>query len=144
MFAIQLKNVTKIYNLYGSQKDQFIDLLGLERFGIKPKEKPKKFVALNNISLELKPGQRIGIIGRNGAGKTTLLKLICGNFVPTQGSIKVNGVEVFILSIQVVKTLNLPCSTTVLLTMNTKMHWMKLSIFASWVIFWISRLKLIH
>jgi lipopolysaccharide transport system ATP-binding protein len=99
MFAIQLKNVTKIYNLYGSQKDQFIDLLGLERFGIKPKAKPKKFVALNNISLELKPGQRIGIIGRNGAGKTTLLKLLCGNFIPTQGSVKVNGAAQALMSI---------------------------------------------
>ena len=91
MFAIQLKNVSKIYNLYGSQKDQFIDLLGLQRFGIKPKTKPKKFVALNDISLEIKRGQRIGIIGRNGAGKTTLLKLLCGSFIPTQGSVKVNG-----------------------------------------------------
>ena len=91
MFAIQFKNVSKIYNLYGSQKDQFIDLLGLQRFGIKPKTTPKKFVALNDISLEIKRGQRIGIIGRNGAGKTTLLKLLCGNFLPTQGSVKVNG-----------------------------------------------------
>jgi len=89
--AIQFKNVTKIYHLHGSQKDQLIHILGLKRFGIGTKTPAKEFYALSDISLDVPVGHRIGIIGRNGAGKTTLLKLICGNFLPTLGSVTVNG-----------------------------------------------------
>lgn len=89
--AIRLQNVSKIYKLHGSQSDQLIDVLGLQRFGIKTKTPSKEFSALSDISLEVPRGHRIGIVGRNGAGKTTLLKLICGNFAPTSGEVEVNG-----------------------------------------------------
>lgn len=89
--AIRLQNVSKIYKLHGSQSDQLVDVLGLQRFGIKTKTPFKEFSALSDISLEVPRGHRIGIVGRNGAGKTTLLKLICGNFAPTSGKVEVNG-----------------------------------------------------
>lgn len=89
--AIHLQGVSKIYKLHGSQTDQLIDVLGLQRIGIKTKSPSKEFAALSNISLEVPRGHRIGIVGRNGAGKTTLLKLICGNFAPTLGNVEVNG-----------------------------------------------------
>ena len=89
--AIKLDQVSKIYQLYGSQGDQLIDVLGLQKIGLKPRTKPKEFIALNNVSLDVKKGQRVGIVGRNGAGKTTLLKLICGNFAPSKGVVTVNG-----------------------------------------------------
>ena len=89
--AIRLVNVGKTYKLHGSQRDQLIDVLGLRRFGLKPRIEPKEFVALDQINLEVHRGQRIGIVGRNGAGKTTLLKLLCGNFAPTNGNVEVNG-----------------------------------------------------
>lgn len=89
--AIRLQNVSKIYKLHGSQSDQLIDVLGLQRFGIKTKTPSKEFAALTDISLDVPRGHRIGIVGRNGAGKTTLLKLICGNFAPTSGEVEVNG-----------------------------------------------------
>ncbi len=89
--AIRLQNVSKIYKLHGSQSDQLIDVLGLQRFGIKTKTPSKEFAALSDISLDVPRGHRIGIVGRNGAGKTTLLKLICGNFAPTSGNVEVNG-----------------------------------------------------
>jgi len=47
--------------------------------------------ALNTISLEIKPGERVGVIGRNGAGKSTLLKLICGIYPPSSGKVSVEG-----------------------------------------------------
>lgn len=89
--AIRLQKVSKIYKLHGSQKDQLIDVLGLQRFGFKTRTPTKEFAALSDISLDVPRGHRIGILGRNGAGKTTLLKLICGNFAPTSGEVEVNG-----------------------------------------------------
>lgn len=99
--AIKLDQVSKIYQLYGSQGDQLIDVLGLQRIGLKPRTTPKEFVALNNVSLDVAKGQRIGIVGRNGAGKTTLLKLICGNFAPTSGTVTVNGTVQALMNIGV-------------------------------------------
>ncbi|MDC1497059.1 ABC transporter ATP-binding protein [Pelagibacteraceae bacterium] len=90
-YAVRLKNVSKVYSLHGSPRDQLINVFGLHRIGINPKTKTKKFVALNNINLEVPRGHRIGIIGRNGAGKSTMLKLLCGNFAPTHGEVEVNG-----------------------------------------------------
>ena len=89
--AIHMREVSKIYQLYGSQRDQLIGVLGLQRIGIRPRSTPKEFAALSDITLSVARGKRIGIIGRNGAGKTTLLKLVCGNFVPTRGTVEVNG-----------------------------------------------------
>lgn len=89
--AISLQNVNKTYKLYSRQSDQLKEVLGLSRIGIKPRTPAKEFVALQDVSLTVPQGGRIGVVGRNGAGKTTLLKLICGNFAPTSGNISVNG-----------------------------------------------------
>jgi len=43
---------------------------------------------LNNVTLRLGPGDRIGLVGPNGAGKTTLLRLILGKISPTSGRVK--------------------------------------------------------
>lgn len=96
--AIELKNVSKVYRLYGSQRDQLLDVLGLARFGFLRRRPVKEFKALDDVSLVVPKGHRIGIIGRNGAGKTTLLKLISGNFSPSSGQISVNGTVQALLS----------------------------------------------
>jgi lipopolysaccharide transport system ATP-binding protein len=44
--------------------------------------------ALNKISLDIKSGERVGLIGHNGAGKTTLLRVLAGVYEPVRGSIK--------------------------------------------------------
>jgi ATP-binding cassette, subfamily B, bacterial PglK len=51
--------------------------------------------ALNQISLTLKKGESIGLIGRSGAGKTTLVDVILGLLTPESGDIKVDGVSVY-------------------------------------------------
>jgi len=48
-------------------------------------------VALDDVSMEVEPGEALGLVGRNGSGKTTLLKLISGIFKPTAGRIAVGG-----------------------------------------------------
>lgn len=52
----------------------------------------KKFHALNDVTFQVKKGQRLAILGFNGAGKSTLLKTIVGVYKPTTGSIKTSGV----------------------------------------------------
>ena len=47
--------------------------------------------AVNDISLEIKPGETVGIIGRNGAGKTTLMKLLAGIIQPDKGNVTTVG-----------------------------------------------------
>ena len=47
--------------------------------------------ALSGINLELRTGDRVGIIGHNGAGKTTLMRVLAGVYEPTRGSISVDG-----------------------------------------------------
>lgn len=51
----------------------------------------ERFLALKDLSIEIKQGERVGIIGHNGAGKSTLLKLISRVTAPTAGTISYNG-----------------------------------------------------
>lgn len=46
---------------------------------------------LSDVSLSVRPGESLGVIGENGAGKSTLLKLLTGVIHPTRGSVSVNG-----------------------------------------------------
>ncbi|MBT6401368.1 ABC transporter ATP-binding protein [candidate division WWE3 bacterium] len=48
---------------------------------------------LKNISLQIPCGQNLAVIGENGAGKTTLVKLLLRIYDPTQGTIKINGID---------------------------------------------------
>jgi lipopolysaccharide transport system ATP-binding protein len=50
-----------------------------------------RFLALNDINLEVRRGEALGIIGHNGAGKSTLLKLLSRVTAPTTGKIYING-----------------------------------------------------
>ena len=47
--------------------------------------------ALRNVSFEIQPGERVGVIGRNGAGKSTLLKLLSRITAPTEGRARIRG-----------------------------------------------------
>lgn len=49
--------------------------------------------ALSNINLDIRPGERIALVGENGAGKTTLVRLLLGLYRPTQGTISVDGID---------------------------------------------------
>ena len=50
--------------------------------------------ALENVSLEIAPGEVVGLMGDNGAGKSTLVKIVAGNFPPSTGHIRIDDVEV--------------------------------------------------
>lgn len=80
--VIKLTNLTKVYKLH-QQKPTLAENIF--------RGSSEKFVALNNLNLEIKKGEKVGIIGRNGSGKTTLLKVISGIATPTSGKIKTTG-----------------------------------------------------
>src|ERR1700749_1584086 len=69
------------------------DLITLRKSPFKSK------TILNNINVEVKRGESLGIVGRNGCGKSTLLRTIAGIVKPDHGSITVSGTFAPILAI---------------------------------------------
>lgn len=66
---------------------------------VQGKIKYEEFWALRDVSLTVKKGEVLGIIGHNGAGKSTLLKVISGILKPTSGSVQTHGVVVPMLEL---------------------------------------------
>lgn len=90
---IELENVSMRFNL-GIEKDFSIKQAFVNFFSFKKRKKDKKnetFWALNDVSLKVKKGEVVGLIGSNGAGKSTLLKVVSGVMKPTKGKVTVNG-----------------------------------------------------
>ena len=100
---IKIENVSKQYRLgaigggtlKGDLQSFMAKIRGKEdpnsKIGAAVYEKNEKFLALQNINLEIKKGEAVGIIGHNGAGKSTLLKLLTRVTAPTAGQICMNG-----------------------------------------------------
>ena len=74
--------------LIRGKEDPFLKVGEVNERKIKGREYVK---ALNDINLEIKKGEVVGVIGKNGAGKSTLLKLLSEVTTPTTGSIKMKG-----------------------------------------------------
>lgn len=92
--AIKIDNLSKCHQIYDRPEDRLKQLLvpRIQRsLGAKESRYYKEFWALQDVSLEVRKGETLGIIGRNGAGKSTLLQLLCGTLSPTTGSILTNG-----------------------------------------------------
>lgn len=98
---IQVENLTKIYSIshLGNGQESFREriessfcrLIGFNRRYELEKNSIEKFVALDNVSFEVKQGERLGVIGGNGAGKSTLLKILSRITEPTSGRITIRG-----------------------------------------------------
>lgn len=94
MAAVVLENVSAHFPIYGAQQQSLrkaifqratggsIEHEGNDRITVK---------ALSDISLTLRDGDRVGLVGHNGAGKSTLLKLMAGIYQPVSGTIRVEG-----------------------------------------------------
>ena len=83
--VVKITNLVKEYKMYARKKDRLLEavLPGYTRHSV--------FRAMDDLSLEIKKGEVLGILGKNGAGKSTLLKMITGVVVPTSGTIEVDG-----------------------------------------------------
>lgn len=84
--AIKVTNVSKIYKLYDTRAARLKDALGLTK-----NRGYQEHAALHDITLDIKKGETVGIIGTNGSGKSTLLKIITGVIRQTQGEVEVDG-----------------------------------------------------
>ena len=71
---LELLHVTKSFNLTGAAEDERI--------------------ALDNVSLQIKPGEFVTIIGGNGSGKSTTLNIVSGSLNPDKGKVLLNGFDV--------------------------------------------------
>ena len=55
---------------------------------------PNGVEALNNVSLSMERGEFVFFVGESGAGKSTLVRLLCREFLPSSGSISINGRDI--------------------------------------------------
>ncbi len=83
--AIKIEHLYKNYKMFGRKKDRLLETV------FPMYQKHSEFSAINDLNLEVKKGEVLGILGKNGAGKSTLLKMITGVVTQSSGSIDIKG-----------------------------------------------------
>ena len=88
MNVIEAKNISFAYRVLNKQHSS---LKTLFRDFLHGKVSIEDYVAIKDITFEIKKGETVAIIGKNGAGKSTLLKILARVINPTTGSILITG-----------------------------------------------------
>lgn len=83
-FAVRVQGVSKMFPIYDSAKKMVWEFLT-------GRKSHQEFWALQDVSLDIAPGEVIGVIGANGVGKSTLLKIIAGTMLATEGTVETKG-----------------------------------------------------
>jgi lipopolysaccharide transport system ATP-binding protein len=98
MPVITVNNVSKRFRKgqtgYHTLREDIYNLTGrlISLGGDKRRDRDAEHIlALRDVSFQIEPGERVGIIGRNGSGKTTLLRVLAGITRPTRGKISIKG-----------------------------------------------------
>lgn len=82
--VIVFENLYKEYEIHGARSDVL-------RLALTGQAQTQRKPALADISLRIRRGEAVGIVGQNGAGKSTLLKIIAGTLKPSRGQVRVAG-----------------------------------------------------
>ncbi len=94
MARISIENLSVEFAIYGSRARSLKNAVIAQATGGRIMAGARDVVAvraLDGISLELKDGDRIGLVGHNGSGKTTLLRVLAGIYKPASGRITIEG-----------------------------------------------------
>ncbi len=83
--VIKIDHLYKNYKMFARKKDRLIETI------FPAYQRHSEFSAINDLNLQVKKGEVLGILGKNGAGKSTLLKIITGVVTPTSGEMKIKG-----------------------------------------------------
>lgn len=94
--AIELKNVSKSFRIHHERKNSLFEFLTSIH---KRNTMTEELQVLKNLSLTIKKGELVGILGFNGSGKTTLLKIISEIYKPNNGDVLVHGKVIPILGL---------------------------------------------
>lgn len=92
--VISAQGLSKCYPIFSHPRDRLKQFIvpALQRMaGFRESRYFHEFWSLRDVSLEIRRGDTVGIIGRNGAGKSTLLQILCGTLDPTTGSYQTKG-----------------------------------------------------
>ena len=95
--CIVAENVAMRYRVISTEeqaKDPTIGRKVLQRF--KPRPNTVTVNALNELSMVVRRGESVGVIGRNGSGKSTLMKLVSGQVRPTSGAIHATSTPIML------------------------------------------------
>src|SRR5439155_3563682 len=84
--AVEFQGVSKSYAIYESPGDRLKELVSFNRL-----KRHQDFLALQDVTFEVRRGETFCIVGENGSGKSTLLQIVAGILRPTAGSVAVNG-----------------------------------------------------
>ncbi|MSR56197.1 MAG: ABC transporter ATP-binding protein [Planctomycetaceae bacterium] len=91
MTSIDLNDVSLVFRVRQNRRVALKDFI-VNRMFLRSVNPFMEIRALQNINLQIREGDRLGVIGHNGAGKSTLLKLLGGIYPPSGGRLKVRGV----------------------------------------------------
>ena len=100
--TIRIENLAKRYRVGGPAarprdvREAFAELVAapfrrLRSLRAEPSSEDETFWALEDLNLEVRPGEVLGVIGKNGAGKSTLLKILSRITPPTRGRVELRG-----------------------------------------------------
>ncbi len=84
--AIRVDRLSKNFQIYEKPEHRLMELVSFGRI-----TRHREFAALKDVSLEIRRGETVGIVGRNGCGKSTLLQVICGILQPSAGTVETHG-----------------------------------------------------
>lgn len=82
--AMRVAGLGKCYHIYDRPNHRLLQYFVRRRLY-------REFWALNKVSLEIRRGEVVGVLGRNGSGKSTLMQIMAGTLQPTAGAVEIRG-----------------------------------------------------